>query len=784
MDNLGIDSENESAYVPPPKDDEREEESIYEKLDEETLSLFEIRRQRLFRIFHELTSDQHHQQQSSTTIRFYRADLRPSIPEFFDFGEVPLLEGIFARHPDITHVVHLADVPSTPSWDTMAVPRQKDSVKAGMMEGILEELKMAAKRNERPVPHFVYASTSEVYDSLYSKTADTTPNPPPFKEHLPITTPSTLRGAGKLMDEIMASAFHSTHDIPSVGLRLFEVYGPWSTPGTEVFDLVERVAVESDVSNNDGDDDVKYDLDVKDYVFIDDAVDAIMSAMQYRSAEGVPVVFNVGTGRGTTLKELGEAVAKTFPAVRRESGGATHTMAKDENRQPSTSIASTSRSEALLGFKAQTSLEEGLAHTISWHLDRSLPYDHDPSSVPSLERQSLESSISSALDSQRPRCSPLDRECLRGSPVFPCASECKRSERCTPSLWDDVVKLSRAVTSGCDAVLYTILLDDDAEQIPSATLALVEEGESDADGAGVDSSSFVGAGLPTDLGKRTAARCNVAFVSEQSPLVKRLKSEGEEYVEEDVESGLPNLLRHGFWTVLPVHTPSKKDSSAWLHAFAGQYALEYLPKLSPGMFFGSSVRFAAYADPTVVLDNLPKLLKTMDGPNPPSGHRTGSTALLLSTKHPKCDPSVRGSSCQWTRPPKNDSLQASVYNTIRVALRGQLLGGSLDPTLDTSFVIHALRHEDARLFRCDTYTEVAQWGASGDERAAEFMISLHDMWSKAVMHWNGQEAWWVRNEAKDDDSDSGTYMGILSSSDNQLVTQIVSSEEFGIIHLE
>ena len=672
----------------------------------------------------------------------------------------------------------------------MAVPRQKDSVKAGMMEGILEELKMVTTRNnQHAVPHFVYASTSEVYDSLYTTATTTTkksskaPNPPPFKEHLPITTPSTLRGASKLMEEIMVSAFHSTHKIPSVGLRFFEVYGPWSTPGTEVFDLVEKLAVESDVVVNED----KYDLDVKDYVFIDDAVDAIMSAMQYKSAESVPVVFNVGTGRGTTLKEMGDEVAKIFPNVRHEGsggGGTTNTIVNDENRQPSTSIASTSRSEALLGFKAQTSLEEGLAHTISWHLDRSLPYDRDPSSVPSLERQSLETSISSALDSQRSKCSPLDRECLRGSPIFPCASECKRSERCTPSLWDDVAKLSRAVTSGCDAVLYTIMLDEDAEQIPSATLALVEGGSDTDGGVGVDSSPFVGAGLPTDLGKRTAARCNVAFVSEQSPLVKRLKSEGEEYVEEDVESGLPNLLRHGFWTVLPVRTPPKNDSSAWLHAFAGRYALEYLPKLSPGMFFGSSVRFAAYADPTVVLNNLPKLLKTMDGPNAPSGHRTGSTALLLSTKHPKCDPSVRGSSCQWTRPPKNDSLQASVYNTIRVALRGQLLGGSLDPTLDTSFVIHALRHEDARLFRCDTYTEVAQWGASGDERSVEFMISLHDIWSKAVTHWNGQEAWWVQNEAKEGDSDNGTYMGILSSSDNQLVTQIVSSERFGITHLE
>ena len=764
VDHLGIESENAAAYVPPQT--KPKQEAVYEKLDEETLSLFEIRRQRLFRIYHELTSPL----STSGSIQFYRADVRPSIPEFFDFGEVPLLEGIFTKHPDITHVVHLADVPQTPVWGNQAVPRTKDSVKAGLMEGVLEELKTHAQRvaeNGGVMPHFVYASSSEVYDALSKDGV----NPPPFKEHLPITTPSSLRGASKLMEEILASAFHATHGIYSVGLRFFDVYGPWSTPGTPVFNMVERLVVEKDAEE-------KYDGNVKDYVFIDDAVDAIMAAMQYKSVEGVPVVFNVGTGRGSTLKQLENVLLKSFPSVQNEGSTV-------DGRQPTTSIASTARSETLLGFKAQTSLEEGLAHTVSWHLDRSLPYSNNPSSTPNLERQSFESATTSALDTLRPKCSPLDRECLRGSPVFPCASECSKSERCTPSLWDDVASLSKAVTSGCDAVLYTILLDEDAEQIPSATFA-----------AGVDSFPFMGAGLPTDLGKRTVARCNVAFVSEQSPLVQRLKSEGEEYVEDDTTSGLPNLLRHGFWTVLPVRTPSKKDSSAWLHAFSGQYALEYLPKLSPGLFFGSSVRYAAYADPTVVLDNLPKLLKMVeDGPQTSSGPDQLSTVFLLSTKHPTCDPSVRGSTCEWSRPPKNDSLQAGIYNTVRVALRGELLGGSLDPTLDTSFVIHALRGEDARLFRCDVYTEVAQWGASGDEVAVEFMVSLHDLWSKAVTHWNGQNAWLIDNEAENKETDEGAetgkenegssaYMGILSSSDTQLVTRVVPSEKCGIIHLE
>jgi len=133
VDTLGIDSDSERMFIPTPKNDEDKgrRKAIYEKLSEEELSTFEFKRQRAFRIFHELTASDYYymdddydidsndnrsgssnkedrRASAAESIRFYRADMRPSIPEFFDFGEVPLLEGIFMSHPDITHVVHLA----------------------------------------------------------------------------------------------------------------------------------------------------------------------------------------------------------------------------------------------------------------------------------------------------------------------------------------------------------------------------------------------------------------------------------------------------------------------------------------------------------------------------------------------------------------------------------------------------------------------------------------------------------------------------------------------------
>lgn len=61
---------------------------------QQELALFEIQRQRVFRIMQTL----------GPKGRFYRVDFRPMIPEYFDLGEVPVLDHIFREHPDISHI--------------------------------------------------------------------------------------------------------------------------------------------------------------------------------------------------------------------------------------------------------------------------------------------------------------------------------------------------------------------------------------------------------------------------------------------------------------------------------------------------------------------------------------------------------------------------------------------------------------------------------------------------------------------------------------------------------
>jgi nucleoside-diphosphate-sugar epimerase len=69
------------------------------------------------------------------------------------------LDFIIQNHPDITHVVHLAqDVHAS----EQAIPRVKEEVLAGMMEALLEQVLQMPT-----IPHFLYASSYEVYNHLF-----------------------------------------------------------------------------------------------------------------------------------------------------------------------------------------------------------------------------------------------------------------------------------------------------------------------------------------------------------------------------------------------------------------------------------------------------------------------------------------------------------------------------------------------------------------------------------------------------------------------------------------
>jgi len=96
----------------------------------------------------------------------------------------------------------------------------------------------------------------------------------------------------------------------------------------------------------------------REFLYVDDAAEAIRLALQgYDRPEPV----NVGTGREVTIKTLAELIAKLT--------GFTGRLTWDTSRpdgQPRRML-DTTRAEQVFGFRASTSLEEGLKRTITWY---------------------------------------------------------------------------------------------------------------------------------------------------------------------------------------------------------------------------------------------------------------------------------------------------------------------------------------------------------------------------------------------------------------------------------
>jgi UDP-glucose 4-epimerase len=205
----------------------------------------------------------------------------------------------------------------------------------------------AAHRRQRergfPVP-VVYASSAAVYGNL---------DEIPISEQSP-TSPANAYGADKLGCELHAAVAGQLFGLRTIGLRFFNVYGPRQDPKSPYSGVIsvfcqkllrgDRVQIHGDGRQ------------VRDFIYIDDVVDALCAAM--RSASAHAQVFNVCTGVGTTITDLGETIARLcgVPFL------ADHAAARLGDLRRSTGHPA--KAAEVLGFTAQISLEEGLARTL------------------------------------------------------------------------------------------------------------------------------------------------------------------------------------------------------------------------------------------------------------------------------------------------------------------------------------------------------------------------------------------------------------------------------------
>jgi UDP-glucose 4-epimerase len=190
----------------------------------------------------------------------------------------------------------------------------------------------------------IFSSTG---GAIYGEVTDPAPE---GREPLPMSP----YGIAKLCDEQYLFGWNRIHESGHTVLRFGNVFGPRQDSGLEggvVSIFLERMARgEATTIFGDG-------RQERDFVYVGDVVAACLAAV---GRPGGP--FNVGTGRPTTILDLHRACA----AAAGSSAEPRFEPARLGDVQRS--VLNVERAERELGWRAETSLEDGLRRTWDWTL--------------------------------------------------------------------------------------------------------------------------------------------------------------------------------------------------------------------------------------------------------------------------------------------------------------------------------------------------------------------------------------------------------------------------------
>ncbi len=183
---------------------------------------------------------------------------------------------------------------------------------------------------------------------------------PPVHEEL-AARPVSPYGASKLAGEGYCSAYKRTFGIETVALRFSNVYGPLSSHKSSVVASFLRAALAGQEVTIHGD-----GSQTRDFLYIDDLVEAVVLAMNAGGAGGEAV--QIATGRETSINEL---LALLDPLLAGHGVALRARRGEPRLGDVPKMYSLVDKAERLLGWKPRTSLAEGLEKAVAWFLAES-----------------------------------------------------------------------------------------------------------------------------------------------------------------------------------------------------------------------------------------------------------------------------------------------------------------------------------------------------------------------------------------------------------------------------
>lgn len=224
------------------------------------------------------------------------------------------------------------------------------------MEVLLEAMQ------ENNVKKIIFSSTAAVYGDVQASL---------ITEDEP-KAPTSPYGESKLMMENMIKWCDLAHGIKFVSLRYFNVAGALSSgeigedhdPETHLIPIVLQTALgQRDAMTIFGDDYNTPDgTCIRDYVHVEDLIQAHILALEYLNTNTESQIFNLGSSTGYSVKEIVEASRKVT--------GKEIPVKIGERRagDPAKLVAASEKAREILGWKPAYETIEGIIQTAwDWH---------------------------------------------------------------------------------------------------------------------------------------------------------------------------------------------------------------------------------------------------------------------------------------------------------------------------------------------------------------------------------------------------------------------------------
>ncbi len=213
------------------------------------------------------------------------------------------------------------------------------------------------------VKHLVYASSSSVYGANTNY---------PFSIHNNVDHPVSLYAASKKSNELMAHTYSHLFNLPTTGLRFFTVYGPWGRPDMALFMFTKKILAGEPI------DVFNYGDHKRDFTYIEDIVEGVIRTLDHvasaspewtgdnpdpGTSQAPWRIYNIGNNNPCTLMRyievleecLGKKAIKNMLPL--QPGDVPYTYANTDDLMND------------VGYKPDTSVEDGIARFVEWYRD-------------------------------------------------------------------------------------------------------------------------------------------------------------------------------------------------------------------------------------------------------------------------------------------------------------------------------------------------------------------------------------------------------------------------------